>query len=88
MRMASLEELSPHLELLCLHYTEELSVSEKEIACQLLCDVSHLFTSGAGVLVSTDLVKHEILTGYAKPFRQPPRRLPLRKPLKRWSYKE
>ena len=37
-RMASTEVLSPHLELLCNHYTEGLSVSE-ETACQLLCEL-------------------------------------------------
>ena len=59
MRMVSPEELPPHWELLCLHCTEELSVSEKEIACQLLCEVSDLFSSGADDLESTDLVKHD-----------------------------
>ena len=58
--MASSDNLPPHLELLYLQSTEELSVSEKEIACQLLCEFSDLFSSGAGDLGSTDLVKHEI----------------------------
>ena len=49
-RMASPVVLSPHLELLCNHCTEGLSVSEKEIACQLLCEFSDLFSSGAGDL--------------------------------------
>ena len=79
MRMISPEVLSPHLELLCNHCTEGLSVSEKETACQLLCEFSDLFSSGAGDLGSTDLVKHEIRTGDAKPIRQSPRRLPLSK---------
>ena len=78
-RMTSPEVLSPHLELLCNHCTEGLSVSEKETACQLLCEFSDLFSSGAGDLGSTDLVKHEIRTGDAKPIRQSPRRLPLSK---------
>ena len=59
-RMASTEELPPHLELLCLRCTEELSVSERERACQLLCEFSDLFSSGPDDLGSTDLVQHEI----------------------------
>ena len=78
-RMASPEDLPPHLQFLCLQSTKGLSVSEKEIACQLLCEFSDLFSSGAGDLGTTDLVKHEIRTGDAKPIRQPPRRLPLSK---------
>ena len=58
MRMASPEELPTHLELFSLQCTVELSVLEKEIACQLLCEVSDLFSLGVGDLESTDLVKH------------------------------
>ena len=45
----------------------------------MLCEFSDLFSSGAGDLGSTDLVKHEFRTGDVKPIRQPPRRLPLSK---------
>ena len=92
-RMTSPEVLSPHLELLCNHCTEGLSVSE-ETACQLLCEFSDLFSSGAGDLGSTDLVKHEIRTGDAKPIDSHPEDYPCpkgsrpRKPSKKWNYKE
>lgn len=49
-RMASPVEPPPHLEQLCHRCTEGLSVSKKEIACQLLCEFSDLFFSGPGDL--------------------------------------
>ena len=62
--------------------------------CQLLCELSDLFSSGADDLGSTDLVKHEIRTGMQSLFDSHPedyicsKGSRLRKPLKKWNYKE
>ena len=44
-----------------------------------MCEFSDLFPLGADELGSTDLIKHEIRTGDAKPIRQLLKRLPLSK---------
>jgi len=54
-------------------------VVQKEVVHHLLCRFSDLFSTCTNVLGCTDLVRHEIHTGDAKPVRQPPRRLPLAK---------
>ena len=76
-RRASSGEIPHRLEL-C-QSTEGLSVAEKNVVSQLLCEFSDLFSTGTKDLGCTSLTKHQIQTGDAKPIRQPPRRLPLLK---------
>lgn len=55
------------------------TVSEKEIACWLLCAFSDLLSTGAGDVGSKEQVKNEIVTGDAKPIIQHPSRRSLSK---------
>ncbi len=45
----------------------------------LLCENATVFSSDSSDLGRTDIVKHQIITGSAKPIKQPPRQLPLAK---------
>ena len=76
-RGATLEELPGHLQPLFHRCVDGLETTEKEVVHQLLCQVSDLFSTGTNDLGCTDLVRHEIHTGDAKPVRQPPKKLPL-----------
>ena len=76
-RRTVLEELPSHIEPLFQRCVDSLTATEKDELHQLLCQFSDLFSTGSNDLGCTELVRHEIHTGDAKPIRQPPRRLPL-----------
>ena len=76
-RGAALGELPSHIEPLFHRCVDNLTTTEKDELHQLLCQFSELFSTGPNDLGCTDLVRHEIHTGDARPIRQPPRRLPL-----------
>ena len=76
-RRASSGEIPHHLESLLCQSTEGLSVAEKKVVSQLLCEFSDLFSTGTKDLGCTSLAKHQIQTGDVKPIWQPPQRLPL-----------
>ena len=76
-RRTVLEELPSHIEPLFQRCVDSLTATGKDELHQLLCQFSDLFSTGSNDLGCTELVRHEIHTGDAKPIRQPPRRLPL-----------
>lgn len=68
------EELTEMLKL------EEAAVSEKGkcVLQRLIREYSDIFSQGEGDIGKTNLLKHNIQTGDAKPVKQRPRRIPLR----------
>ena len=69
------------------HLTEVYESSTKDLVDEsqrnkvfdLLRENADIFSSDSSDLGRTDIVKHRIITGSAKPIKQPPRRLPLAK---------
>ncbi|PIK45092.1 hypothetical protein BSL78_18045 [Apostichopus japonicus] len=71
--------LGEHLEILAEKSCIDLSKEEADRVRQLLADNANVFARSKEDLGRTDLVKHEIDTGTAKPIRQAPRRLTIHK---------
>ncbi|PIK44772.1 Retrovirus-related Pol polyprotein from transposon [Apostichopus japonicus] len=71
--------LGEHLEILAEKSCVDLSKEEADRVRQLLADNANVFARSKEDLGRTDLVKHEIDTGTAKPIRQAPRRLTIHK---------
>ncbi|CAC5405632.1 unnamed protein product [Mytilus coruscus] len=56
--------------------SDELTPKDKQKVRSLLIEIQELFASSDVDLGRTNLVKHEINTGNARPFKEPPRRTP------------
>lgn len=56
-----------------------LDASQRSLTHDLLCEYQSIFTGPKGELGRTDIVKHKINTGDARPLKQNPRRVPLAK---------
>ena len=66
-----------HLMDLLVRSSECLDQTQKEELTSLLCEFSDVFASSSDDLGRSNVVKHRIDTGNAKPIRQHPRRLPV-----------
>ena len=73
------KELPRHLKELFRECSEFLVGSEAEEARKILQQFQHVFSAGPSDLGRTQLAKHKIDTGDARPVRIPPRRIPLSK---------
>jgi hypothetical protein len=73
-------EIPKHLAELYESNTKDLVYEDqRNKVFDLLCENATVFSSNSSYLGRTDIVKHQITTGSAKPIKQPPRRLPLAK---------
>ena len=73
-------KLPGHLKTLYRNSVEDLTTEyQKTKVYNLLCNNADLFSKGSNDIGRTDLVKHKINTGSAKPIKQAPRRLPFAK---------
>ncbi|CAG2213802.1 unnamed protein product [Mytilus edulis] len=68
--------LRPDLQDLLDRTSDELTSKDKQKVKSLLIENQNLFASSDVDLGRTNLVKHEINTGNARPFKEPPRRTP------------
>ena len=57
----------------------EITPLQREELAAMLTEYQDVFSKGPDDMGCTDLVKHQIVTGYARPIRQPPRCLPIAK---------
>ena len=74
------KEMPKHLTELYEGSTKELvDENQRRKVFDLLCENADVFSSDSSDLGRTGIVKHRIITGSAKPIKQPPRRLPLAK---------
>ncbi len=74
------KEIPKHLAELYDSGTKDLVDEEqRNKGFDLLCENATVFSSDSSDLGRTDIVKHQIITGSAKPIKQPPRRLSLAK---------
>ena len=76
-RGATPEELPDRLQPLFHRCVDGLETTKKEVVHQLLCQFPDRFSTGTNDLRCTDMVRHKIHTGNAKPVCQPPRKLSL-----------
>ncbi|CAB4041567.1 Hypothetical predicted protein, partial [Paramuricea clavata] len=73
-------KIPEHLKTLYRNSVKDLTTEyQKTKVYNLLCDNADLFSKGSNDIGRTDLVKHKINTGNAKPIKQAPRRLPFAK---------
>ena len=74
------KEMPKHLTELYEGSTKDLvDENQRRKVFDLLCENADVFSSDSSDLGRTGIVKHRIITGSAKPIKQPPRRLPLAK---------
>ena len=59
--------------------SDEITPLQREELAAMLTEYQDVFSKGPEEMGCTDLVKHQIDTGEARPIRQPPRRLPIAK---------
>lgn len=71
--------LPDHLEQIIDKVHESISVEEKQKLANFLKEYQSSFSCSSSDMGKTDLVKHSINTGNARPIKQPPRRIPLAK---------
>lgn len=75
----SLKQLPEHLKAMFAESSEFLLPDQSQALRQLLLQYQQVFSSGPKDVGRTDLVKHKIETGDARPIKIPPRRIPLAK---------
>ena len=71
--------LPPHLEELYNNINKDLDSEQRRMFMELLFEFQDAFTSSPNGFGRTNVTKHTIDTGGARPIRQTPRRLPLAK---------
>ena len=73
------EDAPEHVRPLLKGISTEITPLQREELAAMLTEYQDVFSKGPDDMGCTDLVKHQIDTGDARPIRQPPRRLPIAK---------